>query len=352
MVSGLFKQQLSGNVEGFRKNNGSVNSAGDFAPKFLGMGGLTPPARTGFTLIELLVVIAIIAILAAIILPVLNEAKERAQQIECENNLEQLTKGFLIYASDDGGLFPPNPDWEGHPCWCAGSMSGGSIGFPYTGVDATNGDLLVDSRFSCMADIIKNPKIYRCPADQSTWTAGGHEVPRVRTYSMSQAVGPEPNGEVVDGTHIAGNWLTDRGNEGNGNNNSAPGGFPWRVFIKDSQILGISPSDLFVLTEEHPDSINDAAFAVAMPSDARNTFFIDIPGKIHGGTSCAFSFADGHAEIHRWLQPGVIPPMVWAADTVMNIGNQKHSVPSDPDVLWLAHHTSCPAPNSGLTFIP
>jgi prepilin-type N-terminal cleavage/methylation domain-containing protein/prepilin-type processing-associated H-X9-DG protein len=308
-----------------------------------------------FTLVELLVVIAIIGILAAVLLPVLQRAEVKAQQIECENNLNQLMRAVFIYATDNGGLYPPNPDWEGYPCWVAGNMNGGTLG-GYPGVDATNSLLLVDPRYSCIADIVKVPKVYRCPADQSTWSTSGtpgmHETPRVRTYSMSQAVGPEPNGEVVDGTHVAGNWLTDHTTEGNGNNGNPPGSFPWRVFTKDSQILGMSPSDLFVLIEEHPNSINDGAFAVAMPAAARNTYFIDIPGKIHGGTSCAFSFADGHAEIHRWLQPGVIPPMVWAADTVPNAGNSQHAVPFDPDVLWLAHHTSCVAPGGQVPYQP
>jgi prepilin-type N-terminal cleavage/methylation domain-containing protein len=64
-------------------------------------------SRKGFTLIELLVVIAIIAILAAILFPVFANAKERARQMACINNLRQLGGAFIQYLADNNGTVPP-----------------------------------------------------------------------------------------------------------------------------------------------------------------------------------------------------------------------------------------------------
>ncbi len=60
----------------------------------------------GFTLIELLVVIAIIAILAAILLPVLEQAIERARRAQCLSNLKQWGLAFQVYTGDNNSAIP------------------------------------------------------------------------------------------------------------------------------------------------------------------------------------------------------------------------------------------------------
>jgi prepilin-type N-terminal cleavage/methylation domain-containing protein/prepilin-type processing-associated H-X9-DG protein len=285
-------------------------------------------SHLGFTLIELLVVIAIIAILAAILLPVLNLAKERAVNIGALNNLRQNTINWKMYSGDNNNVLPQNPSGEGHPAWIAGQMRGSQNGTapsinvaPYAGVeDYTNTALLLDSRFSQLGSYTQNPKIWLDPGDISTWqNPGGSSFPRVRSFSMNCAIGATNSSTTLGAAYT------------------------WRIYDKESDMIWPSPSDLFVMLDEHPDSINDAFFDFSMPINAQLTSYVDMPAAYHNG-ACAFSFADGHVELHAWRRPGVLPLVVWQVQTTVTpIKSQSSNQGSNPDVLWLAAHTTAPA---------
>lgn len=62
--------------------------------------------KSAFTLIELLVVIAIITILSGILLPTLSKVKSLAKQINCVNNLKQISLSYNLWSADNNGKYP------------------------------------------------------------------------------------------------------------------------------------------------------------------------------------------------------------------------------------------------------
>jgi len=68
--------------------------------------------RHGFTLVELLTAIAIISILCALSIPLASKLRESTRASQCASNLRQLAQGTLLFASENGGTFPPGYIWD------------------------------------------------------------------------------------------------------------------------------------------------------------------------------------------------------------------------------------------------
>jgi prepilin-type N-terminal cleavage/methylation domain-containing protein/prepilin-type processing-associated H-X9-DG protein len=90
------------------------------------VGGQRSSSRRcgGFTLIELLVVIAIVAILAAMVIPVLQTAKEKARRTKCISNIHQIGTAIYEYQANFDGHIPPGDYLYGHDIWNSSSLTG------------------------------------------------------------------------------------------------------------------------------------------------------------------------------------------------------------------------------------
>jgi len=217
-------------------------------------------SSAAFTLTELCVVIAVVVVLAMLVLPALAATKTQSASAGCLYNLRHLQTGCAMYATENNDYLMPNAPLQGVSAntWC------GSQGEDwYNSAANTNAAQYTGSLM--WPYVGNNLRAYRCPGDVVPSANGT----RIRSYSM--------NGQMGSILQLPSN----------------PG---WKVFLKGSDLTTLAPVNAFVFCDESMYSLNDGFLQV----DCNNPGWPDVPAcYLEGG--CGFSFADGHAEVRRWL---------------------------------------------------
>jgi hypothetical protein len=248
----------------------------------------------------------------------------KAYGVNCLNNQKQLTLAWKMYADDNADFLCIAGDARGDGSQPLSSTWVGGV-MDFDPANPSNWDVNKDIAKSPLWNYGgKSAKIWKCPADRSTVTPSvgplaGKTVPRIRSMAMNCFIGGTGGSLDAWGDGFAG----------------------YRVYMKFSDMTDPGPSKTFVFVDIREDSVNTGTFGVSMsgypdrPDLLR--FNQDIPASYHlkaGG----LSFADGHSEIKRWLDPRTMPKVRKGIHLPLVV----FPSPNNQDVSWLQDRTTRP----------
>jgi prepilin-type processing-associated H-X9-DG protein len=240
---------------------------------------------------ELLVVMGIILLLAGILVPILITALRRSQGVRCVSNLKEIQAAMFLYAADNDDFVVWNASYLRHSWVSSGD-------YARSAPDArgcTNLQWLVSRENASFASYISSPQVYKCPSDKTTVKIEGRHYPWVRSYGASflqRKMCDFDNNESLEGTPVP-------------------------------------PSLNYTFNEPHPGYL-----VGLLAAGAETNAFAIYPASWHNG-GAAFAFADGHAELHHWVDSRTRRPldedMRFGADGTAKLIPSPHN----PDVHWL-----------------
>ena len=219
------------------------------------------------------------------------------------NNLRQLGLAWHSYAQDSRDFLVPNNGDALPDTWVGGWLTTNA-----NHADNTNLTLLLGGR---LGPYMPAPRVFRCPGDRSVARFDERVLPRVRSVAMNGWVG-----STSDRHHQA---------------LMSMGAADHRILMNLGDFLDPAPSGTWVLLDEREETIEDGWFGVAMHIEALRGSW---PAGHHHRAG-GFHFADGHSEIHRWLDPRTLPPVSPGASWEDN-----YFQPGSPDIRWLRQRTT------------